>query len=328
MSLIKKNRRAMLLATLAVALNPLPSALAQTYPSRPVRIIVPLPPGGGLDFVARTLAAKIAPRLGQTILVENKPGAGTSMGTEAAARSAPDGYTFFLSPIGSQAIMHVLNPKLPFNMQRDFDPVARIAYGTIVLVVPQASPAKTVAELVAMAKAQPGKMNFASSGAGGIIHLTGEMFKQATKTDITHVPYKGSAQILPDLLEGRIDMTLDSLPVYLTHIKSGKLRALAVATPNRSPLIPEIPTLAEIGVPGVVSTTDYALFAPVGSPKEAITRMHSEIIAALALPDVRATLAARGIDPAPGNPEALRTELADEISKWRKVINASNISIE
>jgi tripartite-type tricarboxylate transporter receptor subunit TctC len=244
------------------------------------------------------------------------------------AKSAPDGYTLLLGPIGNQAVVQATFKKLAFDMQRDFAPVSRIGYGTIVLVVPSTLGASSVKELVALAKAKPGRLTFASSGTGALIHLTGEMFKHAAAIDITHVPYKGTTQILPDLLDGRVDMAVDSLPAYLPHIKSGKLRALGVASRQRSALMPDIPTIAEGGVPGVVSATDYALYAPAGTPKDVIAILNRETNAAIQLEDVRAKLAGMGIEISGSTPEALQAELADEIAKWAKVVRDANLKLE
>jgi tripartite-type tricarboxylate transporter receptor subunit TctC len=319
------RRRSLLLAAGMLLGAP---AFSQQYPARPIRFIAPFPPGGGVDAVARAVGEKLSPRLGQPIIVENKPGAGTTIGTEAASRSAPDGYTFLIGPIGSQAIVHHLHPKRAFDIQRDFAPVARIGYGTIVFVVPNASRAASVKDFVAMAKANPGKLTFASSGVGALIHLTGEMFKQAAAIDLTHVPYKGTSQILPDLLDGRVDMALDSLPAYIPHLKAGRLRALAVASPERSSLMPELPTMAEAGTPGVVSSTDYALYAPAATPREIVMRMNREVNAVLQVPDLREKLAAQGIEALGGTPESLQAELADNIVKWGRVIAEAKIKPE
>jgi tripartite-type tricarboxylate transporter receptor subunit TctC len=319
------RRRMLFAAGLLVAALP---ALAQPYPARPIRFIAPFPPGGGVDIVARAVGEKLSPRLGQPIVVENKPGAGTTIGTEAAAKSAPDGYTLLVGPIGGQAIVHHMYPKRGFDMRRDFAPVSRIGYGTIIFVVPQASRAQSVKEFVAMAKASPGKLTFASSGTGALIHLTGEMFKQAAGIDLTHVPYKGTTQILPDLLDGRVDMALDSMPAYLPHLKSGRVRALAVASRERSSLMPDLPTMAEAGVPDVVSATDYALYAPAGTPKEVIALINREMNAVLQMPDLRARLAAQGIEAQGGTPESLQAELADEIAKWGRVIADAKIKAQ
>jgi len=315
-----------LLAALAAALAALPAA-AQ-YPAKPIRIVVPFPPGGGVDIVARTVGEKISGRLGQPVVVDNKPGASMTIGTDAVAKSAPDGYTLLLGPIGNQAVVQATFKKLAFDMQRDFAPVSRIGYGTIVLVVPSTLGVSSVKELVALAKAKPGRLTFASSGTGALIHLTGEMFKHAAAIDITHVPYKGTTQILPDLLDGRVDMAVDSLPAYLPHIKSGKLRALGVASRQRSALMPDIPTIAEGGVPGVVSATDYALYAPAGTPKDVIAILNRETNAVIQLEDVRAKLAGMGIEISGSTPEALQAELADEIAKWAKVVKDANLKLE
>src|SRR6185295_11348510 len=303
-------------------------AQAQSYPSRPVRFIVPFPPRGGMDIVARALGEKLSPRLAQPVVIENKPGGGTTIGTDAAAKSPPDGYTLLVSGIASQAIVHYMHPKRPFDMQRDFTPVARIGDGTTAFVVPQSSPATSVTDFVARARANPGKLTFASSGVGGLIHLTGEMFKQAAGIELTHVPYKGTTQILPDLLDGRVDLALDSLPAYIPHLKSGKLRALAVASRGRSSVMPELPTMAEAGVPGVVSQTDYALYAPAATPREIVVLLNRETNAVLRLDDLRAKLAAQGIEVTGGTAESLRAELADEVAKWGRVIAQANIKPE
>ena len=303
-------------------------AAAQAYPARPVRIVVPFPPGGGVDLVARAVGERLAPRLGQPVVIDNKPGAGTTIGTEAAAKSAPDGHTLLVGPIGGQAIVGLMHARLGFDFARDFAAVARIGYGTIALVVPAGSRAQSVKELVALAKAAPGRLTFASSGTGALIHLTGELFRQAAGIDLTHVPYKGTTQILPDLLDARVDMALDSLPAYLPHLRSGKLRALAVASRARSSVLPELPTMEEAGVPGVVSATDYGLFAPAGTPREVVARLNREVNALLALADVRAKLAQAGIEVSVGTPEALQAEFADEVAKWAKVIRAAGLKAE
>jgi len=304
------------------------SALAQPYPARAVKFVVPFPPGGGVDIVARAVGEKLAPRLGQPVVIENKPGGGTTIGTDAVAKSATDGYTILVSGIASQAIVHHMNPHRPFDVQRDLAPVARIADGTIAFVVPASSRANSVMEFVALAKREPGGLTFASSGTGGIIHLTGEMFKQAAGIDLTHVPYKGTTQILPDVLDGRIDLALDSVPAYLPHIKAGRVKVFAVASRNRSALFPDLPTMAEAGVPGVVAATDYALYVPAGTRKDVIARLHRETAAVLEDADLRRKLAAQAIEVRGGTPQELKAELAGEIEKWGRVIQAANIKPE
>ena len=301
---------------------------AQPYPVRAIKFVVPFPPGGGMDLVGRAVADKLSPRLGQPIVIENRPGGGTIIGTDVVAKSAPDGYTILVSGIASQAIVHHMHPNRPFDMQRDFAPVARIADGTIAFVVPASSRANSVSDFVALAKREPGRLTFGSSGTGGIIHLTGEMFRQAAAIDLVHVPYKGTAQILPDLLDGRIDLALDSVPAYLPHLKSGKVRVFAVASAQRSALFPELPTMAEAGVPGVVAATDYALFAPAGTRREIVLRLSRETAAVLEDADLRAKLAAQAIEVRGGGPEALTAELANEMAKWQRVIRAADIKTE
>ena len=303
------------------------SASAQ-YPSKPVRIIVPFPPGGGVDIVARAVGEKLAPRLGQPVVIENKPGAALIIGTEATVKSAPDGYTLLIGPIGSQAIVQMIYRDLAFDIRRDLAPVTRIGYGTIVLVVPASSRAGSVTQLVALARAEPGRLTFASSGTGALIHLTGEMFKQAAGIDLTHIPYKGTTQILPDLLDGRIDMTIDSLPAYLPYIRSGKVRALAVATRQRSPLLPDLPTMAEAGTPGVISATDYGLFAPAGVPREVIGLLNREMLEVLQSTDLRAKLATQGIEVSGSTPEAMQAELLEAFAKWSKVIRDAHLKMQ
>jgi tripartite-type tricarboxylate transporter receptor subunit TctC len=302
-------------------------ALAQ-YPTRPIRIIVPFPAAGGVDIVARTVGEKLSPRLKQPVVVENRPGAGTTLGTELAAKSTPDGYTLLIGPIGGAAIAQAYYRKLGYDLRRDFAAITKIGYGTIVLVVPPSLGVSSVKELVALAKAKPGQLTFASSGTGALIHLTGELFKQTAGVDILHVPYKGSSQLLPDLLDGRVSMALDSMPAHLPHIKAGRLRALAIASLQRSAQLPDVPTLSEAALPGFQSNTDYALYGPARTPKDVVARLNLETNVVLQQPDVRAKLAAQGIEISGSTPEALHAELLSELDKWTKVIRAANIRQE
>jgi tripartite-type tricarboxylate transporter receptor subunit TctC len=303
-------------------------AAAQPYPSKPIRFLAGYPPGGGVDNVARALGEKLSARLGQQIVVENRPGAGGAIANDAAAKSAPDGYTLLIGPIGTNAILQYSLPKRAYDFGRDIAPVSRVGYGTIIFVVPAASKAQSVKEFVALAKASPGKLTFASSGTGALIHLTGELFKQAVGVDLLHVPYKGTTQILPDLLDGRIDLALDSAPAYLTHLKAGRVRAMAVASHRRSALMPELPTMAEAGVPGVVSQTDYAVYAPAATPREVVALLNREVNAVLQMEDFRARMASLGIEVAGGTPESLQVEYAEELAKWGKVIRDAKLKFE
>jgi tripartite-type tricarboxylate transporter receptor subunit TctC len=304
------------------------SVTAQQYPSRTIRFIAGYPPGGGMDSVARSLGERLSPRLGQPIVVENRTGAGGAIANDAVAKSTPDGYTLLIGPIGTQAILQYSLPKRTYDFGRDLAPISRIGYGTIIFVVPAGSKAQSVPDFVATAKASPGKLTFASSGTGALIHLTGEMFKQAAGVDLTHIPYKGTTQILPDLLDGRIDMALDSAPAYLPHLKAGRVRALAVASPKRSTLMPELPTMAEAGVPGVVSQTDYAVYAPAGTPREVLALLNREVNAVLQMEDFRARMASLGIEVAGGTADSLQAEYLDELAKWGKVIRDARLKFD
>jgi tripartite-type tricarboxylate transporter receptor subunit TctC len=301
---------------------------AAQYPNKPIRFIVPFPSGGGVDIVARTVGEKIGARLGQTIVIENRPGAGTALGTGLAAKSAPDGYTLLVGPVIGLAIVHAYYSKLTYDLRRDFAPVGKIGYGTVVMVVPPSLGVGSVKELIALAKAKPGQLSYASSGTGALIHLTGELFKQMAGVDILHVPYKGSTQLLPDLLDGRVSLAIDSLPAHLPHIKAGRLRALGVASRKRSAQLPDVPTMSEAGLPGFESYTDYALYAPAGTPKAVVALLNKEMNGVLELPDLRAKLAGIGIEVTGGTPEGLQKEVVDEVARWTQVIKSANIKQE
>ena len=301
---------------------------AAQYPTKPIRVIASYPPGGGVDIVARTLSEKLSARLGQSLVVDNRPGAGTIIGTELAAKSPPDGHTLLVGPIGAALIAQIYYRTQAFDIRRDFAFISKIGFGTMVLVVPPSLGVTSVKELIALAKAKPGQLTFASSGTGANIHLSGEMFKQRAGINIVHVPYKGTTQLLPDLIEGRVSMALDSMPAHLPHIKSGRLRALAVASLKRSAQLPDVPTISEAALPGFQANTDYALYAPAGTPNEIVARLNRETIAALEQPDLRAKLAALGIEVSGSTPEAMRAEVLSEFDKWTKVIAEANIKPE
>jgi tripartite-type tricarboxylate transporter receptor subunit TctC len=317
------------------AMHVLPAAHAQTpaklpsgYPARPIHIIVPFPAGGATDILTRVVAEKLGTRLGQPIVVDNKPGAGANIGAEAAAKSAPDGYTLLMGSVASHSISVTYYKTLGYDFRRDLAPVSMVGHVPSVLVITNSLPVKTVPELIAYAKANPGKLNFASSGTGALIHLTGEMFKQMAGIDIVHVPYKGTALFLPDLIDGRVSMSLDSMPPHLPHIKSGKLRALAVTSARRSPVLPDLPTVAEAALPGFEAVAPYALFVPAGTPAEIIALLNREVNAVLLMSEVRDKLAEQGIDVAGSTPDALAATVKTEIAKWAKVIKDGNIKPE
>lgn len=315
------------LGALLGCLAPAWAAQAQgtAYPGKPVTLIAPYPPGGGVDTVARLIAERLATRLGHAVNVDNRPGAGATIGAAGLARSAPDGLTLMLGSIVDYAIAPHAHKALPFDMQRDFIPVVEVGFGTVALVVHNDLPARTVRELIALAKAKPGELSYASSGIGGLQHLNAEMFKQMAGVDLTHVPYKGTAQLLPDLLAGRVPMSIDSLPAHLPHLKAGKTRALAVASRSRSPVLPDVPTMIEAGLPGYETATNYTLFAPARTPAAIVAQLNAETNAVLKLPEVVDKLTAMGIVITGGSTAAAQAKAASETEKWAAVIKRGNI---
>jgi tripartite-type tricarboxylate transporter receptor subunit TctC len=299
---------------------------AADYPDHPVRIIVGYPPGGSTDISARLFGQWLSEKLHQQIIVENKPGAGNNIGTEFAIKAAPDGYTLFLAN-PANTINATLYKHLRFNFLNDTTAVGGFIRVPNVMEVNPSVPAKTVAELIAYVKANPDKINLASSGSGTSIHLSGELFKMMTGLKIQHVPYKGSAPMLTDLLAGQVQMTFDNLPSSIGHIKAGKLRALAVTTAQRSSELPDVPTVAET-VPGYEASAFFGLVAPKGTPPAIVATLNKEINAALKDPGMVAKLKQLGGTPIPGSPADFGKLLADETAKWEKVVHAANLSIE
>ena len=326
-STIRRTTCAGLLLALLSTLTTLP-ARAQVYPSKPVKLIAPYPAGGGVDAVARLVAERLAVRLGQPIVVDNKPGAGATIGGDALAKSVPDGYTLMLGSITDYAIAPHVHKLLTFDQRKDFAPIIEVGYGTVVLVVNADFPPQTVKELIALAKSKPNELSFASSGIGGLQHLNGEMFKQMAGIELVHVPYKGTSQLLPDLLAGRVPMAIDSLPAHLPHLKTGKVRVLAVASPTRTSVLPDTPTMAEAGLPGYVSATNYTLFAPAGTPKAVTALLNKEVNAILQLPDVREKLQSQGIVVTGGTVEAVERQIPREMDKWAQVVKSSRLKFD
>ena len=314
------------LSRLLFALFCLYATSAAGYPDHPVRIIVGYPPGGSTDIVARIIGNWLTQRLGQQFIVDNKPGAGNNIGTELAVKSAADGYTMFLiNP--ANVINASLYKKLNFVFLRDIDPVAGVIQVPNVMEVNPEVPAKTVKEFIDYVKANPDKVNVASSGNGTSIHLSGELFKMMTGIKMTHVPYKGSAPMLTDLLAGQVQVTFDNLPSSIGHIRAGKLRALGVTTVRRSPELPDVPTVAET-VPGYEAVAFFGFGVPHGTPKEIVDKLNKEINLGIQDAGVQSKLRDLGGIPVPGTPEAFGMFLATETAKWAKVVHAANLSIE
>jgi len=315
----------LLLGLLCLSLIAVSGARAAGYPDHPVRIIVGYPPGGSTDIVARIIGNWLTNKLGQQFVVDNKPGAGNNIGTELAVKATPDGYTMFLiNP--ANVINASLYKKLNFVFLRDIDPVAGVIQVPNVMEVNPEVPVKTVAEFIAYVKANPDKVNIASSGNGTSIHLSGELFKMMTGTKMTHVPYKGSAPMLTDLLGGQVQVTFDNLPSSIGHIKAGKLRALAVTTAKRTEELPDVPTVAET-VPGYEASAFFGLGVPHGTPKEIVDLLNKEINLALQDPTMIAKLKELGGTPIPGSAADFGKLIADETAKWEKVVHAANLSI-
>ena len=327
--LLSRERRRLFAALSAAALATLssPFAQAQPWPSKPITLIAPYPPGGGVDTVARLLAERLAARLGQPVNVDNKPGAGATLGATALARSAPDGYTLMLGSIVDYAIAPHVHKALAFDQQRDFVPVVEAGFGTVALVVNADLPARNLAELIALAKAKPGELSYASTGVGGLQHLNAEMFKQMTGIDLVHVPYKGTSQLLPDLISGRIPLAIDSIPAHLPHVKAGKTRALAVGSRTRSSVLPDVPTMAEAGLPGYETATNYTLFVPAKTPAAIVARLNRDTNAVLQLPEVVEKLTSLGIVVTGGTTEAAVARTATETAKWDGVIRKGNLQL-
>jgi tripartite-type tricarboxylate transporter receptor subunit TctC len=321
-----RNLTAILLLALGSLLGG--PASAQPYPVKPIRLVAPYPPGGGVDTVSRIIADRLAQRLGQPITVDNRPGAGATIGAAELVKSAPDGYTIMIGSMVDYSIAPHIHANLGFDMARDMAAIVEIGNGTVGLVVWPGLGVNSVQKLIELARKKPGQISFASSGVGGLIHLNGEMFKQMTGIDIVHVPYKGTAQFLPDLMAGRVQMSVDNVLAHLPHIKSGKVRVLAVATPKRAPHQPEVPTMAEAGVPGFESATNYTLFAPARLPAEIVARLNRETNTVLESAEVRSKLLSQGVVPAGGTVEAAQAHVPREMAKWTAIISKTGLKPE
>jgi len=301
---------------------------SQPYPNRPVRYICPFPAGDGTDTVTRIVGAKLAERWGRPVIVDNRPGAGGSLGVDAAARASPDGYTLLMGTIATHAINPAVYRKLPYDHVKDFAPVSLIGMTPNVLVVHPAAPAKTVAEFIAHARRMPGKINYGSAGVGSSAHLSMELLKAMTGTDVVHVPYKGGAAALTDLLGGNVQAMFGTLPLQLPLIKTGKVHALGVTTAKRSSQAPNVPTIAESGVPGYAVAFWFALFAPAATPKPILAKLNVDIVHALNLPETKRRLEEVGVDVAVSTPDQLADFVKSETAKWAKVAKDSGAIVD
>jgi tripartite-type tricarboxylate transporter receptor subunit TctC len=324
-----QRRKLFLFATLALSS---PRILAQGYPSKPIRLVVPFPAGGATDLLARSLAQRLAQGLGQTVVVENKSGGGGSLGSAEVAKAAPDGYTLLITTSSTHSIGPHLNPKLPYKTtgpNSDFTPIAHVADATNVLLVPIDLPVANVKQLTAYAKARPGQLNYASSGNGTIVHLTTEAFKAQAGIYVTHIPYRGTALAIPDLVSNKVQILFDSIVSGMPHVKDGKLKALAVTGRTRSGLAPELPTVSESGLPGFVSTTSFGIYGPRGLPADIGARLNDEFNKAMQSAEMRERLARLGADVAAANtPVQFAAMVQADSERWAAIIRERNISLD
>jgi tripartite-type tricarboxylate transporter receptor subunit TctC len=304
------------------------TAVADVYPSKPIRLVVPFPAGGSLDVVARAIGQKLTEAWGQPVVIDNRPGAGGNIGADLVAKSAPDGYTILEGALSTHAVNVSLYSKMPYDPVRDFAPITLVAVTPNVLVVNPSVPANSVKELIAYAKAHPGKLSFGSGSNGSAGHLAGELFKMEAGVDMVHVPYKGAAPAMQDLLAGQTQLMFDNLANSMQQVRAGKLKALAVTTEHRSALVPELPTLAEEGLPGFDISTWWGFMAPAGTPKEIIAKWNAEVTRILNTPEMKAFFAQQGAEPAPDSPEAFAAMIQREIAKYAKIVKASGAKVD
>ena len=318
---------ALVMITLTAAGNASAQASAQNFPNKPIHIIVTFTSGGAPDIIARLIGERMSADWGQPVIIDNKPGAGGNIGADFVAKSAPDGYNIVVGTVGTHSINGALYPKMPYDMVKDFSPITLLATTPNMLVVHNDVPAKNLKEFIELGKKE-GKMSFASSGSGTSIHVSGELFKSVTGIDMMHIPYKGRASAIPDLLGGRVTMMFDNMPSSLPLVKEGKLRALGVTSLKRSVAAPDIPTLAEAGLPGFDAVSWFAMFAPANTPETIVTKLQLEIAKILKSPDISKRLLDLGLEPIDSTPKELAAYQRNEIAKWAKVVKDSGAKLE
>ena len=317
-----------LAAAALVALAPLAGIGAEPFPGKQVRFVVPYPPGGPLDTVARLLGQKVSASIKHPVVIDNVPGAGGNIGAGVVARAAPDGYTILMGAVATHAINPTLYSTIPYNAEKDFIAVTQLASTPNVLVVNNAIEANSVAEFIKLAKSKPGKLNFGSGSTGSAGHLAGELFKTMAGVDMAHIPYKGAAGAMQDLIGGRVDLMFDNLASSLSQVKGGRVRALAVTTSKRTKLAPELPTIAESGLPGFDISTWFGIFVPAGTPRPVVDRLHAEFTRALAAPDVREKMLALGAEPVGSTPEQFTAYVKAEAAKYAKLVRTSGARVD
>ncbi|PHM21840.1 MAG: MFS transporter [Curvibacter sp. PD_MW3] len=318
-----KSLSGLLLAALCIGLP----AAAQTYPVKPVHLIVPFPAGGATDILSRALSAELGRKLGQPVVVDNKPGAGGTIGALAAAKAVPDGYTLLLTTSSTHSIGAAINPRIPYNAEADFTPIVYVASSPQLLVVPNSSPAKTLREFIDYARKNPGRLNYASSGNGTISNLSTEVFKQQSGTFLVHIPYRGTGLAMPDLISGKVDLLIDSLISGMPHVRDGRVRALAVTSPKRTSLAPELPTVAEV-LPGYESVNWFGVYGPRGLPADIVAKVNQAANAALTSAEVKDRFARLGAEPVGGTPEAFAAAVRAETAKWKKLAAERKITLD
>jgi tripartite-type tricarboxylate transporter receptor subunit TctC len=302
-------------------------ATAQTYPTRPIRFVAPYVPGGGVDFVARVIAGKLSESIGQQVIVENRPGGGTNIGSELVARSAPDGYTLLIGGVPNTVNM-IFFKKLPYDVVKDFAPITQTTTAPNILAIHPSLPARSVKELIALAKKRRGELTFASAGIGSSNHLSGELFRVMAGIEIIHVPYKGGGAAVTDLLAGQVSMYFGTTPSTVPHVRTGKLRALAVTTAKRSAATPDIPTMAEAALPGFENAAWHGLLAPAATPPAVISKLHTEVVRVLRMPDVVGRMNAQGVDVIGSTPAELAAFIKQDLVKYEKLVKSAGLKIE